>query len=139
MIVQLCMRNLLIIWKISTEIFFWKIGKKNFEKYFTIFSFFFFFSSKIFSFRFFLQQYFFPKCFFENFFNYSALGCRDERRERRGRGVGEQSEPPAGGFAVRLNCERTTTRENTKMQKREQFELAIIKAFFASQTGFLRF
>ena len=73
---------------------FWKIEKKNFRKNFHEFFFFFFncFSSKFFGFR------FFRKYFYDFFFFFSALGG-GERSEQRG-GVGERSEPPAGGLAV---------------------------------------
>ena len=77
--------------------FFRKIEKKNFEKFFTIF-FSNFFLQKFSSFRFFLQQkcFFFRKYFFDLFY-YSALGRASEAS---GGGVGERSEPPAGGLAV---------------------------------------
>ena len=97
MIEKFCMRNLLIIWKISTEKKFRK-SKKNFKKIFTdfFFSFLIFlfktFSPKVFGFRFFLQQIFFSKYSF-NFLYYFALGasgasgggCRRAKRAARRR------------------------------------------------------
>ena len=59
----------------------WKIEKKNFRKNF----------HEFFGFRF-VRKYFY------DFFFFSARGG-GERSEQRG-GVGERSEPPAGGLAV---------------------------------------
>ena len=70
---------------------FWKIEKKNFEKNFTIF-----FSSKMFGFRFFSPTIFFLEIFFRFFCTILRCG----RAERAVGGVGERSEPPAGGLAV---------------------------------------
>ena len=79
--------------------FFWKIEKKNFGKIFTIF-FFFFFSKFFFGFSFFFINIF-------NFFFLFRAGGREERvargcwrAKRAAGGVGERSEPPAGGLAV---------------------------------------
>ena len=98
------MRNLLIIWKISTEFFFGN-RKKKFHEFFFFFSNFFrlqrFSKSDIFS-----NQIFFRKYFFDFFLLFRAGGERSEQREGVGerserRGVvGERSEPPAGGLAV---------------------------------------
>ena len=73
MIIKFCMRNLLIIWKISTE--------KNFENS----------KKKIFA-------IFFLKFFFKivsNFFDFSFVLLAGGAG-----GVGERSEPSAGGLAV---------------------------------------
>ena len=86
------MRNLLIKYKISTEKKIWKIEIKIFRKNFHEF----FFLQKFLASDFFCINFFSEK-FDRFFFYYSALG--GERSERRG-GVGERSEPPAGGLAV---------------------------------------
>ena len=86
----------------------WKIEKKIFEKIFTNFFLLFFLIFLLRKFSasdFFLHEIFFSEIFYP-FFYYSALGASaassvvvGERSERRG-GVGERSEPPAGGLAV---------------------------------------
>ena len=71
---------------------FWKIKKEKnlkFSRIFFLFCFNFFF--EFFSIFFLLPADFFLQIFFPH--------CRGERSERRG-GVGERSEPPAGGLAV---------------------------------------
>ena len=85
------MRNLLIIRKISTGKKFRKIEKKNFEKIFTIF----FFLQKSSALDFFLQTF-----FSRNIFSIFCTILRCGRAERAVGGVGERSEPPAGGLAV---------------------------------------
>ena len=73
MIVKFCMRNLLIIWKISTE--------KNFGKFFFFLNFFPIFFK------------FFSDFFFKIFVSLQIFWSK-------GSGEGERSEPSAGGLAV---------------------------------------
>ena len=84
MIVKICMRNLLITWKISPEIFFWKIGNFFPDSNFFLLEIFFF------------NNNFFRK-YFSRFFGGDFHSDEGERSELRG-GVGERSEPSAGGL-----------------------------------------
>ena len=70
---------------------FWKIEKKNFRKNFHDF----FFLQKIFDSKFFLQQFFFSDIF-SILFSIPRWGASVASDG----GVGERSEPPAGGLAV---------------------------------------
>ena len=103
------MRNVLIICKISTEKNFEKSKKKIFEKIFTnffsqIISIFFFF--KNFWLQIFSALIFFFRKYFIDFFTIPPWGASAAssgvcgRAKRAVGGVGERSEPPAGGLAV---------------------------------------
>ena len=85
------MRDVLFICKISTEIYFGK-WKKKISKKFPRFFFQFFLGAE-----FFINQMYFGNIFSIFIFNI-LRGAGGERSERRG-GVGERSEPPAGGLA----------------------------------------
>ena len=95
------MRNVLNKWKISTEKNFGKSKKKNFHEFF-----FFFLLQKFSPSDFFLQQFFFFRKYFIDFFTIPPWGASAAssgvcgRAKRAVGGVGERSEPPAGGLAV---------------------------------------
>ena len=92
MIEKNCMRNQLIICKISTEKIFGKSKKKISKKISR-----FFFLQKSSALDFFLQT-FFSRNIFSIFCTILRWGGASGASG--GRGVGERSEPPAGGLAV---------------------------------------
>ena len=130
MIGKNCMRDVLFICKISTEIYFGKWKKKFSKKFkiFTVFFFFFFFNFFLSKNLFWLQNFFFqPNFFLEIFFRFSFLlfcAGRGASAASGGGGVGERSKPPAGGLAqAPEGGVSASTIWNTKSQK-------VLKKFF---------
>ena len=83
---------------------FWKIEKKNFEKIFTIF---FFFCFKNFRLQILSSSFFFSEIFYRFYLLFRPGG----REQRAVGGLGERSEPPAGGLV--LGAERSVNSEFT--------------------------